>query len=264
METRLAIPYSGEWQEERVLDLFLPEAADGRALLLIHGGGWSAGSRAGWHSVAQHFCERGLVCASADYRLTTVPHFPHEVVDVRLAMSFFRAHAEAWGFDPSRVAAMGSSAGGHLVAMLATIVPGDPLGLSPEMTVADTRPNAAVCYCPVLDLHDGGREGSPLFESTLAFIGGTEAERPDLYCQASPPDRITGDEPPFLIVHGDIDPTVPLATSRAMAERLRAAGVAGELVVLPGAHHGFGYGVATEFQKAAIRHVERFFEAHLG
>ena len=64
METRLAIPYSAEWQEERVLDLFLPEAADGRALLLIHGGGWSAGSRAGWHSVAQHFCERGLVCAS--------------------------------------------------------------------------------------------------------------------------------------------------------------------------------------------------------
>jgi acetyl esterase/lipase len=144
-----------------------------------------------------------------------------------------------------------------LVALLATIDPDDPLGASKKLAVRDTRPNAAVCYCAVLSLHERDR----LSETVVALMGRPESEDPAAYRAASPVDRVSGREPPFLLLHGDADELVPLSQSRRMHALLGEASVPAELVVLGGVEHGFGYGVRTEAQRQAAAHVERFLAA---
>lgn len=253
------LPYSEQFPDARRIDLYPPTAPTlGAALLFIHGGGWSAGGRKQWRAVCQYCAAQGFFCASLGYRFAPEHRFPAAVEDVRLGMAWLRQRAKDYGFAPDRVGAVGSSAGGHLVAMLATLGPDDSLGRTPELPSADTRPNAAFCYCPVLSLHSGRPESAPLEECYQAFLGATEEEAPDLYRQASPLYRVTGAEPPFLFLHGDEDTDVPLVQSVLMAERLRELGVPAELVVLPGVEHGFGYGVETEAQKRAVAEVVRF------
>jgi len=259
VKTHFDVPYSRAFPDSRKLDLFMPDQPNGGGILFIHGGGWSGGSLRQWHDVADHFCRRGYVCASAEYRLVPETRFEGQVEDVRLAMSFFRAHAGEHGFAAGRIAAVGSSAGGHLVAMLATIAPGDPLGLTDGLDVTDTRPNAVVCYCPVVTVHESDR----LSEACRALMGAPESEAPGRYRAASPIDRVTGAEPPFLFLQGDADETTPPAQAKTMSDKLRESGVESELILLPGVGHGFGYGVTTAAQVEAVGHAERFLAEHL-
>jgi len=263
VETILDVPY-GEKHELNKLDLFLPDEGNDCCLFCIHGGGWGGGGRRQWHAVGQHFCELGYVGVSTSYRLTPDHKHPSQIEDVRLAMSFVRSRAEEYGFDTGKVATMGSSAGGHLTALLATIGEDDPLGDTPELEVKDTRPNAAVCYCPVTTLCRGPQQNGTLKEAYLKFIGAPESEAGDAYRQASPLERVDGEEPPFLFIHGDADETVPLSQSEKMCERLKANGVRAEVAVLPGVGHGFGYGVTTDAQKESIKLMENFLASVFG
>jgi acetyl esterase/lipase len=255
-------PYSREYQPARRMDLFVPDQPNGAAVLLVHGGGWRGGDKAQWHTTALHLAGRGYVCASATYRLAPAAKFPAQIEDVRLAMAVFRAGAAQMGFAPSRIAAMGSSSGGHLAALLGTIAAGDALGMTAEMPVDDTRPNAVVAYCPVTDLHQN-RPDAVIPDAVLDLLGRGEADDPALYRQASPVDRITGQECPFLFVHGDADTTVPHVFSLEMAAKLRQVGVGAEVEILPGVGHGFGYGVLSDAQKQSLALVQRFFEKSL-
>jgi acetyl esterase/lipase len=256
--------YSEQFSDQRRIDLYPPPGPGrGAALLFVHGGGWRGGGRGQWRPVAEYCTARGFFCASMSYRLAPAHRFPAAVEDVRLGMAWLRAHAESFGFAPDRVGAVGSSSGGHLVALLATLGPDDPLGVTAELADRDTRPQAAFCYCPVVSLHSGRPESALLEECYLDFLGVTEAQDPRLYAQASPVDRVTGAEPPFLFLHGDADTDVPPAQSLLMAERLRAAGVAAEVLLLPGVEHGFGYGVDTPAQIQAAQAVVSFGEEWL-
>lgn len=256
MKKQFDIPYSQDLQETRLLDLFLPEDSNGCAILWVHGGGWQGGSRQSWHGPAEHFAGLGYVCASCSYRLVPDNQWPAPIEDVRLAMRWFRCRAAEYGFSANRMAAAGSSAGGHLVAMLATIDAPDTLGATPELDQSDTRPNAAVCYCPVTTLRGAGIES--LTETVQGLMGGCEEEMSKAYTLASPLDRTTGRASPILFLHGDADNTVSLQQSQDMYAKLIDAGVPAELVILPGVGHGFGYGVTTDEQKRSLQEIERF------
>ena len=265
METKLDIPYSATERAVRVLDLFLPgDNANGCAIFFVHGGGWHAGEKKGWRPVAMHFASLGYVCTSAEYHLAPDGKLANQAADLRIAMSFVKSHAAEWGFDPARVAALGSSAGAHLVALLATILPDDPLGLTPEVTVRDTRPALAVCFNSIFSMHEADQAKASLTDAIRDVLGATEADDPDAYRQASPLDRITGAEPPFLMIVGDADDLTPIAGHEVMRDALVAAGVAVEMVVLPGVNHGFGYGVTSDAQKTAHTHVARHLGALFG
>ena len=252
------VPYSDEHRDRRVMDWFVPETANHRGILLIHGGGWSGGNKESWHEVARHFCNLGYTCASAEYRLVPQTDFIGQITDVRLAMAAFRDRSAEVG-SVDRVAAVGSSAGGHLVAMLATIEPDDEL-CSNALEATDTIPNAVVCYCPVLSVYDRGPVKGFFNDAARSMLGGTYEQNPELFRQATPLDRITGREPPFLFLHGDADESVPLNHSTEMHRRLLEAGAISRLVVMPGAPHGFGYGVETAHQRTALRHVALFLD----
>lgn len=263
MKTALDVPYSDVHDLTR-LDAFFPGAnGNGRCLFLVHGGGWSGGNRQQWHGVAEHFQQLGYFTASAGYRLAQADRWPAQIEDVRTAFAYVRSRAGEYGFEPNRIAAMGSSAGGHLVAMLATTGASDSLGLRAPSTSMDTRPDAVVCYCPVTTLTDHKLQSGRLTAPYADLIDGTESEHPGTYRNASPLHRVTGDEPPFLFVHGDADSTVPVGQSEAMAQRLGEAGVRTELQVLPGVGHGFGYGTTTEPQRMSLALVEAFLDSVL-
>jgi len=259
MEKITDLEFSEQHTEVRKLDLLLPDKANGSAVYFIHGGGWSGGSKTAWHGPAELLADRGYVCASVDYRLLPDWKHPAQIEDVRLGMAWFRAQAGRYGFDPAKIAAMGSSAGGHLAGLLATIGPDDPLGVTPELTERNTLPAAAICLCPVVDLRPA--HNVPRFRSTLEKLLGCDPEaNPGLVAEASPTLRIKGDECPFLLIHGDADETVPVEQSRDLARIIAEKGGEAELKILAGVGHGFGYGTLTDAQQETLRHVEAFLE----
>ncbi len=248
------LPYSAHHQDRRLMDVFLPDAPNGAGILFVHGGGWNRGQKDGWHPVMEHFCGLGYACATAEYRLCAQVTLVGMVEDLRLAMSFLREHAAQWHFDPGRVAAYGSSAGGHLVGLLATIGPGDPLGVTDELTIRDTVPQAVAAMNPALSL---SRLRPDLVPEEMLTGWAAQAGSPE------PEERVRGGEPPFVIVVGDQDETTPLAMQEAAVEALRAHDVPVELVVVPGAVHGAFYGVTSHVQQFALPHIEGFLRKTL-
>lgn len=258
MEQLMDVIYSGHDTEQRKMDVFLPgDNANGVGLLFIHGGGWHGGNRTAWHPVAEYFCAKGYSCASTGYRLAPDWTYPSPVEDVRLAMSFFLENAGRFRFDAGRTAILGSSAGGHLTAMLATIAADDDLGYTPEVRIRETKPQAVVLYCAATNLHPEDNLDR-LNPSIAKLLGRTGPAAEPLYREASPVDRIDGSEPATLLIHGDADEVIPVEHSRRFHDKLVQYGVSSELVILPGVPHGFGYGVKTQAQLDSLNAVEAF------
>ena len=247
------IPHSSLGHELQTIDVFLPaDEGNGACIFFIHGGGWSGGDKTGWHTVMEHFCDLGYVCTSVNYRMLPEFHLQEMLQDVRVGMSWVKERAGEYGFDPQRIAAYGSSAGGHLVGMLATIAPEDDLGITDEVTIRDTRPQAAVCMCPVLSL--------PRYKEAFLpeLLGEEWASDPDRAPLASPEYRLTTEQPPFLIVVGDADNTTPIVAQQGFKDALKAKGGSAQLEIISAAEHGAFYGVTSQPQKDALPFVERF------
>jgi len=259
MQTIVHLPYDDNAvtpEDKRILNAFLPDHSNGCCIFFIHGGGWSGGSPELWSTVAEHFCEQGYVCVSAGYRLIPETRLPQIFEDTRLAYSFVKDRAAEWGFDPLRMAVWGSSAGGHLAAMLATTAPGDDFGYSIQMTERDTRPSAGVYCCPVFSLLP--TVGFSILDREDQFLGSDPQENLKLARLLSPMERLSPETPPLFIIQGDMDDSTPLAHQKLMLEQCALHGVAAEMVVLPGVGHGFGYGVTNEAQQSMLVEGGRF------
>ncbi|TBL68601.1 alpha/beta hydrolase [Paenibacillus thalictri] len=256
MSTVLNLKYSETYADARNIDVYVPEKPNGVCLFFIHGGGWEKGNRQQFAEVAAAFCGQGYVCASISYRLAPDSIYPSQIEDARLAMQFLKRRAEEFGFDKQRIVTLGSSAGGYLALILASIDANDALGLTEELTDTDTMPGGVVAYCPVTEL-------SEQFSFVTQYIGGTRAEKPSLYEEAAPVKRNMATSIPYLFVQGDTDDITPLAETQAMSDKIAAAGGTSELVVLPGVGHGFCYGVTTEAQKTSMLEVARFLRKHI-
>jgi len=248
-----------------LLDLYLPKNVNGSAPLIIwiHGGGWKNGSKENCLPVRLGFTERGYAVASINYRLTGIAPFPAQIEDCKAAVRWLRTHAGKYGLNPDEFGVWGSSAGGHLVALLGTS--GDVSSFDTgENTQVSSRVQAVCDYYGPSDFRTMGtapgferhaRDDSP--ESAL--LGGTPDKKPETAKAASPVTHVTPDDPPFLIVHGDQDRTVPLDQSRRMDAALHTAGVETELIILPGAGHG---GPAFSSPEMTAK-VAAFFDRHL-
>src|SRR5690606_9640177 len=111
-----------------MLDVCLPDspAVDGslRAVISVHGGSWREGDKAstGWRNTCEWLASEGFAAFSLNYRLAPASPFPAAINDVRAALDWVRAPAQAerWGYDPTRIGAFGGSAGGNLVSLLGT------------------------------------------------------------------------------------------------------------------------------------------------
>jgi acetyl esterase/lipase len=226
-----------------------PSAGPRPVVMWIHGGAWLGGSRDSGIPMLLPLARRGYFGASIEYRLSSEAIFPAQIEDARCAVRFLRSRAKDYGIDPNRMGVWGASAGGHLAALLGTSGEGS------------TRVQAVCDFFGPTDFlrmdqavssmrHDAPE--SP--ESRL--IGGPIQQNPDKVAKANPITYVSKDDPPFLILHGDKDPLVPLDQSRLLYEALRKAGVEATLHVVPGAGHGFSGPEIDEM-------VDSFFDRHL-
>lgn len=113
------LAYVSGGHERQKLDLYLPKDGTNLPLIInIHGGAFKAGSKE--NGVPLEYLTQGCAVASINYRLSQHAIFPAQIEDCKAAVRWLRAHASEYRLDPNRFAAWGSSAGGHLAAMLGT------------------------------------------------------------------------------------------------------------------------------------------------
>ena len=242
------------------LDLYRPGTSGLHpAIVFVHGGGWSSGDKATFADYALFFAERGYVGISVNYRLAPEHPFPAAVEDTKAAVRWLREDAEKYGVDPDRIGAMGSSAGGHLVAMLGVTDPSDGLEGSSGDLALSSRVQAVVDYFGPSDLSLVGNLPDP---AILAFIGGMCGEQQARCQAASPVTYVSPDDPPFLIVHGTADLRVPFSQSVVLRDALARAGVEATLLALEGAGHGL-WPIDSAYGTRALTAALGFFDRHL-
>lgn len=244
-----------------LLDLYLPVEKPAQPLpvvLWIHGGGWSAGAKENCPAV--FLAGQGFAVASLNYRLTQVAQWPAQIDDCRDAVRWLRSNADRFGLDAHHIGAWGGSAGGHLAALLGTLD-------APARETVSSRVQAVCDWYGPTDLLSmpPNVPGPDRSEERLArsngpqLLGGVVHRRPEQARAASALHQVSTDDPPFLIMHGDRDPGVPLDQSQRLADALRTAKVTVELVVLKEAGHG-----GPAFQTPEVRaRVRQFFQQHL-
>lgn len=240
------LAYATHATARHTLDLYLPPGGGQRPLIIwVHGGGWRAGTK-GNPLALRLMAGEGYAVASVGYRLSNMAKFPAQIEDCKAAVRWLRAHAVEYSLDPNRFAAWGSSAGGHLVALLGTA--GDKFDIGENIGVS-SRVQAVVDYFGPTDFlrMDAHALASAPFKHSAPdspesqLIGGPIGENDLAVARANPANYATKDDPPFLIVHGDQDPLVPLHQSQFLENALRQAGVAVRLYVVKGAGHGAGF-----------------------
>lgn len=211
------------WPQALKADVYQPSGAGAKpAVLLIHGGGWAAPDRREqMASIAERVAARGYVVVNATYRFAPQYLYPAPVDDLREALKWMRANATRYQIDPTHIAAMGYSAGGHLAAQLG-VLDGPPA----------VRVQAVVDGAGPTDLRK--YKGGTLVPR---FLGGTQAEVPQQFTQASPVTHVSKDDPPVFLYHGSWDTLVPDDHSRDFKSALDAVGVRTEWFKIIGRGH---------------------------
>jgi acetyl esterase/lipase len=242
------------------MDLYPPATPAGRApvALYLHGGGMIYGDRtptgfgarmsghvgALFPSLRRELNARGFVVASIDYRLLPATRWPAPVSDASCAVDFLRSNAASLGVDPERIGVWGSSAGGQLACLL---------GLSPRVRV-----QAVVVMFGCADLTDLG-DSAPGLQLTQWLVGGS----PDVRRAASPNGHDARGAPPFLILQGTGDVTIPPRHAVALERQLLAAGVPARLILVNGAGHGLASPTQRPAPEELTRTVADFFSERL-
>ena len=243
---------------ELKFDFFLPKRQTGDVPLVIHvhGGGWSKGDKRGGASLVYgpELLAAGFALASLNYRLAPQYEFPAMIEDVKCAIRFFRAHAGEYRFDPSKIGIFGSSAGAHLSSLVGTSdqQAGFDVG---EFLDQSSRVQAVVDFFGPADL-------TVNFSGTYAELKPTVFANFDLKA-ASPVTYISSDDPPFLILHGDMDRVVPISQSQMLYDQLVSGGVIVNLVVVKNGTHGFGTDNITPTRDELTAMMVNFFNEHL-
>lgn len=258
------IVYAEEAGVRLRLDLRRPREGQGPlpVLLQIHGGAWIVGNKEQQGvPLVTHMAARGWACVSINYRLAPRATFPAAIVDVKRAIAWVRAHAEAYGLDPRCIVLTGGSAGGHL-SSLAALTANDP-ALQPGFESVDTSVAGCVPFYGVYDFTDrfGHWPNRGLIDLLERFV--LKAKLADAradFDRASPLSHVRADAPPFFVIHGDKDSLVPVDDARAFVLALRAVSRSPVAYAeLPGAQHAFDVFLSVR-TALVIRGVERFLE----
>jgi acetyl esterase/lipase len=225
----LNVAYGTDLQQK--MDVFLPAGRNEntKVIILVHGGGWSGGSRADFgYFVPQlkaEFPDHAIV--NIDYRLATVasPGFPKQVNDIEAVIAFLKNSDYNISDD---YAFIGASAGAHLSMLYAYDYD----------TAHDVK---AVCsIVGPADFTDPSYTENPLFTNGLAYLVGnvSNTENPGLYADVSPTLQITAQSPPTIMFYGGQDPLVPATQGPRLKAKLDESGVYNELNLYPNGGHG--------------------------
>jgi|AntRauTorckE6833_2_1112554.scaffolds.fasta_scaffold17695_2 acetyl esterase/lipase len=223
------------------------------AVLVVHGGGWQRRSPEDMDAIARHLAGHGFVAINVEHRFAPEYRFPAQLHDLQQAMHWIHANAKRLQVDPERVGALGFSSGAHLVSLMA-LVAGQGGELDQPYGGILTRPAAVVSGGTPSDLRKW--EDGRLVEQ---FTGGTQAEIPDTYAQASPVYHVHSEAPPFFLFHGTWDMLVPTNHAIDFYDELKSAGVPAELYL----QKLRGHFTSFVFRQGAIGEGTEFLHRHL-
>jgi len=242
------------------LDIYMPANEDNPFLLVwIHGGAWRAGTK---EDVPLIFLDYGFAVASVEYRLSEEASFPAPVHDIKAAVRFLRANANSYGYRAEKITLAGSSAGGHLVALVGTSNKNKELeGSLGEYTEYSSSVQAIVDYFGPTNLTTILKQSTPhglsVREPALKlFLGDSPDKAEEKARQASPVFYIDKNDPPLYILHGDQDPQVHINQSHELYAKYKELGLSAEFEVIPGAAHGGD----TFFDNTHMQHVVTFLD----
>ncbi|MBE7532017.1 MAG: alpha/beta hydrolase [Chloroflexi bacterium] len=241
----LDVTYCSPDGRAQKLDIYYPSfGGPWPVLLYVHGGSWREGDKAegeGWRGLN----EQGILVASVNYRMAAEGKFPVMIEDVQCAVRYLRAHSADYNLDPNRMAAVGASAGGHLVALLGT-ADDTAVWNQSEYAEQSSRVQAVITMAGLFDFTVNLPSG--INSAVYYAFGKLAGDGSPEMAAASPVTYVTADDPPFLILHGDRDGVVPVAQSKILHERLTAVGVPATLVIVQNGDHSLGGANATPTQ----------------
>ena len=247
---------------ELKLDLYLPQDVKEPVPLVInfHGGGWVEGNKEGSMLELLRYMQMGFAVANVGYRLGRVSRAPAAVEDTRCALRWLTRRATQYKIDTRKIILTGGSAGGHLALITGMLPAGNPFdracatddttrwvsGTEPPLAVA-----AIISYFGITDVEDL-LSGPNAKHYAIEWLGAA-TNRETLAKSVSPIQYVRAGLPAIFTVHGDADQLVPIAHATRLHEALNKAGVANEMMTIPGGGHG-GFS-PTESQRisAAIR-----------
>lgn len=189
-------------------------------IVFFHGGGWNSGNPEQFQRQSRYFASRGMVAVSVEYRIRnkhgTSPIQAME--DTKSAIRFIRSNARLLSIDPSKIAAAGGSAGGHLAAVAGNI---DLFNNSDEDLTISSKPNLLILYNPVIDF--GTRK--------WLWINNPS--------DASPIHNISKGSPPTIILTGTNDKIVPVESIMNYKKIMESIGSRCDVILYEDAEHAF-------------------------
>jgi acetyl esterase/lipase len=257
------IVFASTPERELVVDLFVPtDVANPPLAVYIHGGGW----RSGTHKTVpvKWIADNGFALASIEYRRSQEAKFPAQIFDCKGAIRWLRANARQYGYDASRIAVVGTSAGGQLAALLGTTAGvGELEGDIGGNLDQDSSVQAIVDYFGATDFllraetqpQKTERPGSVAHD----LFGGSVAEKPELARQASAAFFVSKDDPPLLTIHGSADPTVLINQSERIVAAYGEQDLDAALSVVPDATHSDARFFAGDVKRAVLDFLKKHF-----
>jgi len=241
------VVYGRKFGVALTLDVFTPEKPNGFGIVYMVSGGWVSGYSPNTPVFYAPFLERGYTVFSVRHGCQPKFTIPEITEDIHRAIRFIRYNAKKWSINPDKFGISGGSAGGHLSLTMG--VKGGP-GVANAKDPVDRESSAIqaiACLYPPADFLNYGKPGEDavgvgiLANYQPAFGPGTLTKdgRQQIGKDVSPIYHVTDKLPPTFIIHGDKDDLVPIQQAETFVAKAKEAGAIAELVVKPGAAHGW-------------------------
>jgi acetyl esterase/lipase len=239
-----------------LMDVHHPDAPNGYGVVFVAGSGWNTpleygaqGLKDGQLIYVKRLADAGYTVFTINHRAAPRFQFPAQLDDVQRAVRFIRHNAKQYGIDPNRIGGVGGSSGAHLISLVAML--GAP-GISEDADPINREPATLQCLvvrATPTDMkamsHFTEGRGLP---NVVSFLGLAlpinDRSNEKLFAASSPISHVSRSAPPVLLIHGDVDRTVPYQQSVAMEAAMRAVNVPVTLLRIPGGDHGPDFGAA--------------------
>lgn len=248
--THKNVDYVGKGNAKQFMDLYVPTGATkAPAVIFIHGGAWTVGSKGKCMEYCDDLFNSGFVIVDINYRLIGDSIWPAQMYDCKAAVRFLKANAATYKIDTCKIGVMGTSAGGHLTEVLGT---SNGVASMEDMSLGNknvsSNVHAAFGMWGPTDFLLAAANPSPKCslpfdpnDSTSSFsqLVGCAIQTCTATVQtANPITYVDPTDPPFEIAHGDSDCGVPSPMSQFLYNALIANGVDAKLTIYPGFAHG--------------------------
>ncbi|MFC0426700.1 alpha/beta hydrolase [Chryseobacterium scophthalmum] len=231
--------------QEVELFAFLPAKEERKpmAIIVIPGGGYRHLTYdLGGYSYAKWLNTLGISAFVLNYRLPTSPDLKQRELgplqDIQAAIKLIRKNAAQYGISPDQIGVLGTSAGGHLAAMVSNIST-DYTELKGDWSTISTVPNFAILVSPVIDLGEFAHKGS-----RVNLLGENASQ--EKIAEYSMQNRVTEKTPPTILFHAQNDNAVPVINSILYYEAMIKNKVKGAMFIFPKGEHNIGVSNKTE------------------